>query len=224
MAILGVSGIGFWLSHAIALSAVAYAAYSADWSRLKNSQLQHVFFASCLLIGLMWTMRTEVLPPISLHFFGVTTLTLMMGWRMATVGAALAVLVAGVFQGQAWHTIATDYLILGLVPVLLSQAVLLVVTHKLPANIFVYIFGGAFVGSMIAAIGGGLLEFTLAPTLSADAATLALADYVVILPLLLFGEGFLNGAFVTMLVATRPQWILTFDDARYLYGNNETGQ
>jgi uncharacterized membrane protein len=38
------------------------------------------------------------------------------------------------------------------------------------------------------------------------------------IPLLMFGEAFLNGMAMTLLVAYRPRWVSTFHDHWYLDG------
>ena len=42
--------------------------------------------------------------------------------------------------------------------------------------------------------------------------------FLLILPMLMFGEGFLNGAAMSLVVAYRPQWVATFHDRWYLQG------
>ena len=42
--------------------------------------------------------------------------------------------------------------------------------------------------------------------------------YLQILPMLMFGEAFLNGAGITLAVAYKPQWVATFHDRWYLQG------
>jgi uncharacterized membrane protein len=42
---------------------------------------------------------------------------------------------------------------------------------------------------------------------------------VLILPLLMFGEGFINGGAMSLLVAYRPRWVATFHDHWYIDGN-----
>ena len=37
-----------------------------------------------------------------------------------------------------------------------------------------------------------------------------------ILPLLMFGEAFINGGAMTLVVAYRPQWVATFHDNWYV--------
>jgi uncharacterized membrane protein len=43
-------------------------------------------------------------------------------------------------------------------------------------------------------------------------------NFLLILPMLMFGEAFLNGVVVTLAVAYKPQWVATFHDRWYLQG------
>jgi len=47
---------------------------------------------------------------------------------------------------------------------------------------------------------------------------LSLVNFLLILPMLMFGEGFLNGAMITLAVSYKPQWVATFHDRWYLQG------
>lgn len=41
---------------------------------------------------------------------------------------------------------------------------------------------------------------------------------LLIFPMLMFGEAFVNGAVITLTVAYKPQWVATFHDRWYLQG------
>jgi len=43
-------------------------------------------------------------------------------------------------------------------------------------------------------------------------------DYLQVIPLLMFGEAFLNGMVMTLLIAYKPRWVATFHDEWYLDG------
>ena len=49
-----------------------------------------------------------------------------------------------------------------------------------------------------------------------DMPTSLARNFLLILPLLMFGEGFINGGAMSLLVAYRPQWAATFHDHWYL--------
>jgi uncharacterized membrane protein len=58
----------------------------------------------------------------------------------------------------------------------------------------------------------------------AASAVLAMANnvpagnYLQVIPLLMFGEAFLNGMLMILLVAYKPRWVSTFHDQWYLDG------
>ena len=68
-----------------------------------------------------------------------------------------------------------------------------------------------------------LLTTTVVTTILVIAGSVSSAylfsDYLVFLPMMLLSEGFINGAIITVLVATRPSWVWTFDDSLYLRGD-----
>ena len=53
---------------------------------------------------------------------------------------------------------------------------------------------------------------------SYSAEALARGDFILLLPLMMFPEAFVNGALMTIRVAYRPQWVASFRDQHYLHG------
>ncbi len=41
-------------------------------------------------------------------------------------------------------------------------------------------------------------------------------EFLPYFPLMMFPEAWISGAVIVVLIALRPQWVATFDDARYL--------
>jgi len=84
----------------------------------------------------------------------------------------------------------------------------------LPHNFFIYVFINAFLTGALSMLLCGY----------AASAVLAMADYMPassylqVIPLLMFGEAFLNGMLMILLVAYKPQWVATFHDRWYLDG------
>ena len=54
------------------------------------------------------------------------------------------------------------------------------------------------------------------PDQLAGAARDAAMGYVVSAPLMVFGEAFLTGGALALMVVYRPQWVASFEDARWL--------
>ena len=90
--------------------------------------------------------------------------------------------------------------------------------RRLPPNFFVFIYVNAYLGAAVgmAAVTGAMAAVLLLAGAVEPGALVR--DYVAFLPLLALAEGFINGMTMTVLVATRPGLVWTFDDARYLRG------
>ena len=192
------------------------AARRAPWARLREGEMQHVFFGAAVVLLFLWTIRGSVVPGLGVHFLGATVLTLMFGWRLALVAMALALAGAGAYGLSRWELVGLNGLLATVLPVGVSHGVLRAVERWLPPHLFIYIFLAGFFGAALA----------MAASVTAQVVLLVLADghgsmtltgaYLPFLPLLMLPEAFLNGALVTALVGMRPRWIWTFDDTRYL--------
>ena len=90
--------------------------------------------------------------------------------------------------------------------------------HRLPRNLFLYIFVCAFLpGALMIA----LKMFLLGSYYSLDGTYdwLTVKDnFVVLIPLMLFPEGMLNGMTMTLLIIYKPHWVYTFHDKFYIDG------
>ena len=89
--------------------------------------------------------------------------------------------------------------------------------RRLPQNYFVYLFVSAFFGAALAwnlaALARGLLLLLSGqPAMDAQVGE----DYAALLPLMSFGEAFINGLLIATVAVYRPQWVMSFDDGAYL--------
>jgi uncharacterized membrane protein len=138
----------------------------------------------------------------------------MFGWQFALVAVSLVLLIT-TWQGPAgWETFAVNALVMGAVPVLFTWFMLYACQRWLQHNFFIYVFINAFFTGALSMLLSGL----------AASAVLSLADgqpgsnYLQVIPLLMFGEAFLNGMIIILLVAYKPRWVATFHDHWYLDG------
>jgi uncharacterized membrane protein len=102
---------------------------------------------------------------------------------------------------------------LGLIPATLSFGLGMAIRRWLPHNLFVYILGRAFLGTVACMfVAGALAQWTghvLAAAVPEDLALVARW-------LIAWGDGFLTGMFAAIGVAFRPQWLATWSDQLYL--------
>jgi uncharacterized membrane protein len=161
-------------------------------------------------------MKAGFTPGLSLRFLLVSTLTLMHGWQLAVIGGAMALAVLNLVGLAAWPSFGADLLCTVVVPAVVTAQIHQWVHARLPHNYFVYFFVTVFVGSALAYNFAGLARVgLLAMSGSLDAAHVG-PEYFAVLPFMSFGEAFVNGMVMAMMVVYRPKWVMSFDDRLYL--------
>jgi len=183
---------------------------------LTRPLVQHLVFGSAAVLAMLWWLKAGIHPGLDVHFMWLTALTLTLGWRWALFSSALSVLVYTLMGGIEWLEMAEYGLIGCALPILFSYAVYSFAFHYLPRHYITYIFFCSFmVGALSIAVKmltyAGYYYFTEAYTWST-----LVDNYLVLIPLLLFPEGLLNGMAMTLLVIYKPHWVKTFYDEAYL--------
>jgi len=200
-----------------ALVLLAWAVATAPWRGwLGDSERQHVWMGSVVMALALWAMKAGLTPGLSFHFLLATALTLMHGWQLALIGLAIVLSVLALMQPDHWPAWGLYLLAEGAVPVLFVTWLHGLVQRRLPHNYFVYFFVTVFAGSIVAfnlagAARIGLLSLAGALT-SADLAE----EWLAFLPMMSFGEPFLNGIVMAVAVVYFPHWVSSFDDRLYL--------
>ena len=196
----------------LAAAVLAAAARGRPWRRLRQGEadLARVLLSATIAVIAMRWFNTAALQGVVLHFLGATVVTLMFGARLAVAVMALASL-AGVLLGADVRGWAWDFLLTGALPVAATLAVSLAAARWVPSNIFTYVMVNAFAAAALA-----MAVSSLAKALFAALAGGPAAAYLAATPLLMFGEAFLTGGVMVLVVVYRPQWCLSFDDRTYL--------
>jgi uncharacterized membrane protein len=203
---------------AFALPLLLMAARVAPWQRFSTSEPVHVWYGGIFSLVVLWSIQATVGEGFTFHLLGVAAFALLVGAPLALAGTAIAVAVNVVVRNGVWVNAALVWLAMAAIPVGATRLVLRFAERALPPNFFVYIFVVTFFGgalSLVAAGVAGALLLTFAVGLPAE---LVFGEYVPYLLYLAFGEATLTGMVLTLAVAYRPQWVATFDDARYLKG------
>lgn len=183
------------------------ALWRAPWRELAARQERMTAFGVAIaVLPILWSMGAPLPGNIQLHLLGMTTVTLVFGWQLALLAGLLASLVLALVGNWQLPALPVNYLLTVAVPVLVSATVLGAANRLRRTNLFVYMLGVGFFGSMAAigltlALGNRLLETGL--------------DHALVL-LLTFPEGFVNGAVISALTVFYPDLVRTYDDERYL--------
>lgn len=195
---------------AIAVRGVDWRAWLADKSR------QHLCFGAAIALVPLWMLQAGIKEGLEVHFLGLTTLALVLGWRLSQPMALLSLLLVTVFGVESWNEFGANLLLGVILPIGVSYFVFLLTYSYLYRHLFVYIFVAGFFNAALT-IAVKTLAFAGYMTWSGQYPWQTVLDnYVSILPLLLFPEALLNGMAITLLVVFRPQWVCTFYDRDYL--------
>ncbi len=177
---------------------------------------QHLGLGGAIVLVPLWTLRAGLHEGLEIHFLGLTSLTLLLGWRLALLAPCLTLLLLAYFGVIPLADIGWQALIGVALPVATSWLLFLGSWAWLPRHLFVYLFVAAFLGgalSISAKVIASALLMGVSGTYSWHTIS---ADYLSIWPLLLFPEALLNGMTMTLLAVYRPHWVNTFFDREYL--------
>ena len=150
-----------WWCGGLFAVAIYYAVRMASWSRFKEQTQLHVFLGSTVALIVLWQLRGQIQPGVHFHLLGVTTVTLMFGWSQALVAASLAMLATCLNNGLGWQSYIVSVLTVALLPITLTQVILVLVRSWLPKHFFIYVLGNGFLTAWLAAYVSGYLAIGL---------------------------------------------------------------
>lgn len=204
------------LAWSLYLPLLLYAATRAPWRCLRNRAAMHLLGAACVVLLVLWRMQAGISPGLAIHYLGVTALTLVVGWPFALLDVGLALAVMAGFGAPSWSSLALSGLLLGGLPVGISYGLLRLAQKHLPANLFIYILVNGFFGAGFAVAAAVLSVAGVQLIAGVYGIDRISSELLIYLPLIMLPEGLLNGMAVAVIVATRPEWLATFDTRRYL--------
>lgn len=197
---------------------LALALLTAPWSKIGDSEAQQVFLGAVVIVLVLWLMHGGIQRGLDYHLLGAAGLTLLFDWQFALFAVSL-VLAVTTWQGTAgWEAFGVNALVMGVVPIVFTRVMLYVCQRWLPHNFFIYVFVNAFLAGALSILLAGLASGTLQQLAAVHPGHTVVNNFIMILPMLMFGEGFLNGAALSLVVAYRPAWVSTFHDRWYLAG------
>ncbi|MCD6665201.1 MAG: hypothetical protein LT081_03870 [Hydrogenophaga sp.] len=195
----------------MAVACVLVAAWLRPWRMLRGPLLTPAL-AAVALLPWVWLLPQKMPQGLQVQLSGACLLVLMLGWPLAVlVLAAVAVVVWQVGQSPA-DQVLVQWVWIGLVPATLALGVGAALRRWLPANLFIYTLGRAFMGTALSMfLAGVMLEW-----LSELAGQPPREQAMVARWLMAWGDAFLTGMAGAIFVAFVPQWLATWSDERYL--------
>ena len=163
-------------------------------------------------------MQANLKPGLSYHLLGLTAVTLMVGWSLAVIAASIALAGVCINTSAGLDGFVANAMVAGVVPITLSQIMLILIRWYLPKQFFVYVLVNGFLtAGLVGVVCGYLVTWML--VLSGAYSFVDLDRTVLALfPLMFLPEAFLNGWVLVVLVVFRPHWVYSFSDEQYLKG------
>lgn len=205
-----------WIALLALLTLAARCARTASWRTLLDNNLGPLLVTGAACCGGLWSMSVGVQPGLELHLLGTTSLTLVFGWRFALIAAVGGLLGVTALGAYHWEVLGLNGLLLAALPVAVTHWIGRIVYRYLPHHLFIYLFLTAFLGGMLSIAASILASAGLLLMVGPHDLDTVLRDYLALMPLMMFPEGFINGMVMTMLVVFRPELVRTFDERDYL--------
>ena len=183
------------------------------WRLLANGGLISPLLAALVITPWLWALPWLHRMPVQLQLSWACLITLMLGWPLAVPVLCAVAAIVGLIAPVTWAQQVDMALWLGVVPATLSFALGMAIRRWLPHNLFVYILGRGFLGTVLCMFVAGALAQWLGLPLAVpvDPELAMVARW-----LIAWGDGFLTGMLVAIFVAFKPQWLATWSDEIYL--------
>ena len=148
-----------WLITAVLFAMILLKAVrSVDWPALRrDNALQHSFFGAAVILGFVWQLRAGISPGLAIHIFGITVITLMLGWALAVLAGLLALVITVITGREPLLMFAANGLITVMVPALVSHGIMLWERRRNFRNFFAYIFFCGFFGAGLSVAAAGIV-------------------------------------------------------------------
>ena len=198
------------------LTVTAYSAFTVRWHIVREYPFTvHIFFATCIGLSLLAMMRTGVKPGLGIHLIGLTAATLMMGWRLALLAGAISQCLLVLTGYEAIIALGVNGLCQVIVPVTMSFWFCRLLQRLLPHNPFVFTIGAGFFGGALSLAAALVSSALLLYALGVYDWTLLWEKYLRFMLIAIYPEGFVNGVFISSMVAFHPRLISAFNPDSY---------
>jgi len=206
----------YWIADLVLAVLLWDVARRAPWRRLSHPAQLNVWLGTVVVLSVLWSIRTGVLPGLGFHLLGTTAANLLFGPPLA-IAAMVLVVASQVGTGAiTLQAFSLNALVMAVYPVCISYAILRFTERRLPPHLFIYIFAAAFFGAGFTMVATGLLAAGLLSVAHVYPFEYLWTEYLPWFVLMAWAEAFSTGAAVTLMVVYRPTWVSTFDDRRYL--------
>ncbi len=206
----------YWAAWAVWVPLFARSVWLAPWKRFSRSEQSNLWLGMVVLLMLLWSLKAGVKPGLTLHLLGANVFTLAFGPHLAFIGLSLVTLGITLNGAAGGLAFAANALLLAGLSVFLSHHLFRLLSGLLPRQFFIYVFVNAFFCAGLVIVGVGLGSTLLLGMASVYPWDYLFEEFFPYYFLLAFSEAWLSGMVLTLFVVYRPEWVVSFDDSRYL--------
>ena len=183
------------------------------WRLLQQTGLVSPLLAALVITPWLWAMPWLHHMPLQLQLSGACLITLVLGWPLAVPVLCMVALAAGWLASLPWSAQVDLAFWMGVLPASFATLIGAALRRWIGPNMFVYILGRAFLGTVASMFAAGLLaQWSGHQLLAAIDPGLALVGRW----LMAWGDGFMTGMMAAIAVAFKPHWLATWSDRLYL--------
>ncbi|MFK8041499.1 energy-coupling factor ABC transporter permease [Congregibacter sp.] len=203
---------------AVAMALFLFAALRyADWAAVaREPGRMHLVAGGAVGCLLLWLLNIHLVDGLLLHFLGITTLTLVIGWSFSVLGAALVMAAFYALKGLAWTAYPLAVVMCIVLPATTTWLLARALRRPGLQHPFVYMLGAGFAGGGLVVLLLSALALSLFWFSGQTSYLEAAAEFWPLVFMLMFSEGFINGMCVSALAIFYPDGMKTFDDKFYL--------
>lgn len=182
---------------------------------LRAPQRLNLIAASVVFLTMLWVFSSSSLPGLSLHFLGLTVVTLLVGWPLALISGGMALIFLSLTGSMSFSGLGWDMLGMVAPPILFTALINAAAQRLFPANFFIYLFVNSFLSAVVGAVAAALASAALMLSLGIYSWGVLTSSYFPLLPIQWVPEAMINTMMILGLTLLRPDWVITFDERRY---------
>lgn len=213
-----IGGWSYWGPAAVfAIAVLAVAIARAPWAQFwASSERLHAFAIGAIGLSLFWLLKVKVEGMLTLHPLLIMSAVVVFGWELGVILGAIALLLNGAFEGSSIQALIMPLAFNVIVPAIAAQMVLAFIARLSFRNLFVFMLGGGFFGAMATVQAMAATQWLYIAALGPEPLQVIASDHYYLSLLMMFPEGFINGALITLMTVLSPHLVKTYDDHRYL--------
>lgn len=205
-----------WLNWLLFVFFIGLGVYRSPWRALLHApQRLNLIAASVAFLAMLWLFSSSALPGLSLHFLGLTVVTLLIGWPLALVSGGVTLLLLSLAGQVAFSGLGWDMLGMVVPPIFVTALINAAAQRLLPANYFIYLFVNSFFSAILGAMAAALASASLMLVFGIYTWDVLTSSYFPLLPIQWVPEAMINTMIILGLTLLRPDWVITFDDQKY---------